>query len=263
MLLQAVLLRAAAAAAFLDSSPDAVSEMLAAHGVAADAAGGAAGSFSASHNILLQVWWTSLFCLDALAVAAQGLVASALNEAPAAPAGAGTDRGEPARGNLARARAVCDRLFAYGLVSGVAVMLALLPSTGAIARTFSQDAVVVEMASSAMLLVAVLQPLNGLVFVGDGVFQGALDFSYLAVSMAFASAAALFVLGGVTAAAPHGAAAAAALTPFETIWAAFAVLQVGRAAGIFWRYLNPLGLGPLRAPRGAAGARAGAGEEEE
>ena len=189
----------------------------------------------------MQVWWTSLFCLDALAVAAQGLVASALNDTSEKESGdAPSDTN--AR-NVARARTICDRLFTYGFVSGVAVMIVLLPSTEVIARTFTSDDVVVSMASSAMMLVALLQPLNGLVFVGDGIFQGALDFSYLAASMAFASAAALAVLGSITG---HTPLIPFSLPPFNLIWAAFAVLQVGRAVGIFWRYMNNAGMGPLR-----------------
>ena len=241
MLLQAVLLRAAATAAFLDSSPQIVGEMLSAHGASelSSTAIASSGYFSASHNIVLQVWWTSLFCLDALAVAAQGLVASALNDTSEKESGDAPP--DTNARNVARARTICDRLFTYGFVSGVAVMIVLLPSTEVIARTFTSDDVVVSMASSAMMLVALLQPLNGLVFVGDGIFQGALDFSYLAASMAFASAAALAVLGSIT-----GQVISLSLPPFNLIWAAFAVLQVGRAVGIFWRYMNNSGMGPLR-----------------
>ena len=65
--------------------------------------------------------------------------------------------------------------------------------------------------------------------------------AYLAASMAFASAAALAVLGSIT-----GQVISLSLPPFNLIWAAFAVLQVGRAVGIFWRYMNNSGMGPLR-----------------
>ena len=94
------------------------------------------------------------------------------------------------------------------------------------------------------MIVALLQPLNGLVFVGDGLFQGALDFSYLAISMAFASASALLVLNlKVDDLNPING--GDAMLPFTLIWISFAVLQVGRAAGLGFRYYNTMEAGPL------------------
>merc|ERR1712014_269430 len=113
-------------------------------------------------------------------------------------------------------------------------MVFLLIYRDGIAAAFSDDFIVNKLASKAIIIVALLQPLNGLVFVGDGIFQGALDFSYLAFSMAFASASALLVLNvGIE------------NSDFTTIWVAFAVLQIGRAAGLGFRYYNTIGAGPL------------------
>ena len=67
----------------------------------AEAAGsGAAGA----HQICIQVWWVTLFALDALAVAAQSLVASSL----------GT-------GDVPRARGAADRCLKWALAAGTAV----------------------------------------------------------------------------------------------------------------------------------------------
>mmetsp|Transcript_15870 Transcript_15870/g.24699 ORF Transcript_15870/g.24699 Transcript_15870/m.24699 type:complete len:86 (-) Transcript_15870:60-317(-) len=67
-----------------------------------------------------------------------------------------------------------------------------------------------------------MQPINALVFVGDGVLQGSEDFGYLSKAMAVASVAALGVL-------LNG-------QGIENVWAALIVLQVTRAAGLGWRY---------------------------
>ena len=231
--LQFVLVSAAAAAAGFDA--DAAIHGSALHETAG--AEGAGGVFSASHNILCQVWWTSLFCLDAIAVAAQGLVASALNEGSSlshddsiehdgnAPISSSTASAR----NIVRARAICDRCLVYGFAAGCVMMLLILVLRWPIAASFGHEASLVTMTANTMIIVALLQPLNGLVFVGDGIFQGALDFSYLAIAMSLASAVALLVLGSIK---------VMSAPSFSMIWIAITVLQCGRALGLGWRYFN-------------------------
>ena len=134
----------------------------------------------------IQVWWVTLFALDALAVAAQSLVASSL----------GT-------GDVPRARGAADRCLKWALAAGTAVGVGkfLLMRVWAIELTacfqtgiyaagpalpglFTDDAALVESTRGPLRLVAALQPLNAAVFVGDGVLQGAADFDYLAMAMA-------------------------------------------------------------------------------
>lgn len=77
----------------------------------------------------------------------------------------------------------------------------------------------------ALGIVAAMQPLNAIVFVGDGVFQGAADFQYLAVGMLAAC----------------GLSAGAMLTghgSLPEVWQALMGLQAARAVAISLRYAN-------------------------
>lgn len=93
-------------------------------------------------------------------------------------------------------------------------------------------------AASALAIVAVIQPVNVIVCIGDGVFQGASDFTYLAAAMAVAcSAAAAAMVSG------QGG--------LVDVWWALFLLQGLRAAAIAARYADrvPLfGTSPLRLP---------------
>ena len=85
-----------------------------------------------------------------------------------------------------------------------------------------------------------MQPLNALAFVGDGVYQGAKDFAYLAA----ATAAACFVAAAVMVTGDGS---------LVHVWIALAVLQAGRGLGVSarWLGLHAWGFGPspLLAPR--------------
>ena len=52
---------------------------------------------------------------------------------------------------------------------------------------FTNDGLVQAAATPLILVVALLQPLAGLVFTWDGLFQGLSDYAYLALAMAAAS----------------------------------------------------------------------------
>ena len=70
-----------------------------------------------------------------------------------------------------------------------------------------------------------MQPFNALAFVGDGVFQGAKDFQYLAAAMAVACGAAV-------------AGMARGDGSLQSVWAALALLQALRGAAIAVRYAD-------------------------
>ena len=92
------------------------------------------------------------------------------------------------------ARAVSNRLLFLGLVVGSmlgAVMWALEPWLGAL---FTDDAVALASLASVFPGVVFLQPLNGLVFVWDGVYMGAQRFVYLAFAMVLSVSVAAAVL---------------------------------------------------------------------
>ena len=206
----------------------------------AEAAGsGAAGA----HQICIQVWWVTLFALDALAVAAQSLVASSLGA-----------------GDVPRARGAADRCLKWALAAGTAVGVGefLLIRVWAIGMTacfltgiyaagpalpglFTDDAALVESTRGPLRLVAALQPLNAAVFVGDGVLQGAADFDYLATAMAASAAPALVLLSRVGSGVETSLAAGAdaevvSATALTGVWQSMSALQLGRAGTLSWRY---------------------------
>ena len=83
-----------------------------------------------------------------------------------------------------------------GLVFGTAVGLGLLALQDVLPHAFTDDPQVVQLASFVLLFVAVLQPVNAVVFVLDGVLMGAGDMRYLAVTMVI-SAGLFLVLAGI------------------------------------------------------------------
>ena len=206
----------------------------------AEAAGsGAAGA----HQICIQVWWVTLFALDALAVAAQSLVASSL----------GT-------GDVPRARGAADRCLKWALAAGTAVgvgeflfirvwaigltacfLTGICAAGPALPGPFTDDAALVESTRGPLRLVAALQPLNAAVFVGDGVLQGAADFDYLATAMAASAASALVLLSRVGSGVETSLAAGAdaevvSATALTGVWQSMSALQLGRAGTLSWRY---------------------------
>eukprot|EP00958_Prasinococcus_capsulatus_P003215 scaffold299_cov343-Prasinococcus_capsulatus_cf.AAC.8 len=138
------------------------------------------GTAVAAHQVVIQLWWLSLFSLDSLAVAAQGLV--------------GTSIGQDQK---TQARVVTNRILGWGLLAGTTAALVLGVGGSAVPQLFTEDVGVQDASMAPIMLIALLQPLNALVFVGDGVFQGAGDFGYLAVAMAGAVGPSLLVLSSL------------------------------------------------------------------
>ena len=187
----------------------------------AEAAGAGA---AAPHQICVQVWWVTLFALDALAVAAQSLVASSLGA-----------------GDVVSARQAADRCLRLALATGTAVGVGIYAAGPALPGVFTEDPSLIESTRGPLALVASLQPLNAAAFVGDGVLQGAADFDYLAMAMAASAAPAIAMLGAVGVGAETGVAQGAAAevvsaTALQGVWRAMAALQLGRAGTLSWRY---------------------------
>jgi Na+-driven multidrug efflux pump len=84
---------------------------------------------------------------------------------------------------------------------------------------------VLHLASFVLLFAAVLQPVNAVVFVLDGVLMGAGDTRYLAVTTV-AAAVLFLVLAGVLIGTGAG---------LGWLWAAIGVLMLARLAGLTWR----------------------------
>ncbi|MFE2548742.1 MATE family efflux transporter [Streptomyces sp. NPDC059355] len=120
----------------------------------------------AAHQILLSLWSLLAFALDAIAIAGQAIIGRYL--------GAGDTEG---------AKAVCRRMVQWGIASGIVLGTLVVAARPVFIPLFTGDPVVEHALLPALLVVAISQPVCGIVFVLDGVLMGAGDGRYLAWAM--------------------------------------------------------------------------------
>ncbi|MEV1079811.1 MATE family efflux transporter [Streptomyces sp. NPDC050211] len=120
----------------------------------------------AAHQIILSLWSLLAFALDAIAIAGQAIIGRYL--------GAGDAEG---------ARAACRRMVEWGIATGLVLGLLVMLTRPLFLPLFTSDSVVKDAALPALLMVALSQPICGIVFVLDGVLMGAGDGPYLAWAM--------------------------------------------------------------------------------
>lgn len=163
----------------------------------------------AAHQVAFQLWSFLALSLDAVAIAAQAMVGRLLGG-----------------GDADGARSASRRMVEWGLLAGLVLggLVALLRPV--LAPLFSDDPAVVHLTRQVLWVVAVLQPLNAVVFVIDGVLIGAGDLRFLAGAMMVAFA--LFLPAAVLAGAVGGT--------LLWLWGAVTFLMVARLAGMAWRF---------------------------
>jgi putative MATE family efflux protein len=120
----------------------------------------------AAHQIATQLWIFLALTVDAIAVAAQAMVARLL--------GAGKRRA---------ARAAADRMLYLGLLGGLILAAGFAMASPFLPGVFTDDPEVIALIYAIFPIIILMQPLNALVFVADGIFIGAEDFPYLAKAM--------------------------------------------------------------------------------
>ncbi|GGW43905.1 MATE family efflux transporter [Streptomyces caelestis] len=120
----------------------------------------------AAHQIILSLWSLLAFALDAIAIAGQAIIGRYL--------GAGDAEG---------ARDACRRMVEWGIAVGVVLGILVVITRPAFLPLFTSDSAVKDVALPALLIVALSQPISGIVFVLDGVLMGAGDGPYLAWAM--------------------------------------------------------------------------------
>lgn len=147
----------------------------------------------AGWQVAFTIFSTAAFALDALAIAAQALIGKGL--------GAG-DTGEVQR--------TLERTVTWGAWFGVIVGAMIGALSGVIGLLFTGDAALAALIQPALIVLAVAQPVCGVVFVLDGVLIGAGDAKYLAIA------------GVVN------------LVPFVPALVVPAMLGAGGAAGLAW-----------------------------
>ncbi|MCT1477223.1 MATE family efflux transporter [Microbacterium sp. p3-SID336] len=147
----------------------------------------------AGWQIVFTIFSAAAFALDALAIAAQALIGKEL--------GAGDEQ---------QVQRVLGRTVAWGVWFGVIVGALIAALSGVLGIVFTGDPRVAELVQPALLVLAVAQPIAGVVFVLDGVLMGANDARYLAIA------------GGLN------------LVPFLPALWLIAVLGLDGAAGLVW-----------------------------
>ncbi|MHA7305609.1 MATE family efflux transporter [Arthrobacter sp. TMN-49] len=118
----------------------------------------------AAHQLAMTIFTFLAFALDALAIAAQALIGKELGA-----------------GNVAAVRVLTRTMTQWGVGFGVLTGLALWAAAGSVGWIFTTDTNVHAALATALLVMAVGQPLAGYVFVLDGVLIGAGDARYLAL----------------------------------------------------------------------------------
>ncbi|WP_395577391.1 MATE family efflux transporter [Streptomyces sp. BK79] len=162
----------------------------------------------AAHQIILSLWSLLAFALDAIAIAGQAIIGRYL--------GANDAQG---------ARDACRRMVEWGVAVGIVLGLLVVLSRPAFLPLFTSDSAVKDAALPALVIVAVSQPICGVVYVLDGVLMGAGDGPYLAWAM-------LLTLGIFT--------PAALLVPMfggglTALWAAMTLMMAMRLVTLWLR----------------------------
>ena len=163
----------------------------------------------AAHQIAMQLWIFMALVIDAFAIAGQAIVGKEL----------GADQ-------PAVARAVSNRLLVLGVSFGVLLAAVLALVSPWLGSWFTSDEAVLAAFGSILPILILMQPINGSVFVWDGIAIGAAAFSLLAWSALAAAAAAIGVLLLVI---PLG-------WSLVGVWTGIVVLMLVRAMTLWWWY---------------------------
>jgi putative MATE family efflux protein len=182
-------------------------------------AAGLGATATATHQLANTIWSFLAYALDAVAIAAQTIIGTALGA-----------------GDLELVRRSTDRIIQLGIASGVATGAALALVAPTLGPLFTSDPDVVDLLGTVLLVAAVFQPVAGVVFVLDGVLIGAGDGRYLAIGGLAVTAAFVPLTLLTVALAPPGEAGLVWL--WVTFGVAFiggrAVVLVRRARGSAW-----------------------------
>jgi Na+-driven multidrug efflux pump len=117
----------------------------------------------------------------------------------------------------------------WGVLAGVAFGVILALARPWFVAVFTDASGVRSLAEQLLLIVAVLQPLNAVIFVLDGVLIGAGDQRYLAGAMVVATFVVFAPVAALTVGLDGG---------IFMLWGALACWFVARAVGVGWRYLG-------------------------
>ena len=163
----------------------------------------------AAHQIAFEIWSFLALALDAVAIAGQALIGRYLGA-----------------GDVVSARRSGRRMLEWGVGAGIGLGLVTLALHSLAPRVFTSDPAVIDVCAFLLVFVAVSQPVNGAVFVLDGLLIGAGDLRFLARAMAISFAA--FV--------PCALAVLALGAGIGWLWAALTFFMAVRLITLGWRW---------------------------
>ncbi|WP_307738167.1 MATE family efflux transporter [uncultured Varibaculum sp.] len=164
----------------------------------------------AGYQILKTLWTLAAFGLDALAIAAQALLANALGE-----------------GEERKTRVLIAQLNRWALGFGTLIGLVFAAISGFLPHLFTGDPELLAVCVPGIIVVGFMQPLAALTYIYDGYLIGADDTKYLAKAMAIVFAIYLpaVLLAGLLPEGPWGLAG---------LWAIYGLVFIGGRAASLW-----------------------------
>ncbi|ALN14866.1 MATE family efflux transporter [Acidipropionibacterium acidipropionici] len=166
----------------------------------------------ASYQVSMTVWNFLTMALDALGIAGQALTGASLGS-----------------GDRRRTRELTTLMVKWGAWVGVVLGAGVLALHRVLPVAFSQDPAVRAAMAAGLIVIAVMQPLSGVVFVLDGVLIGAGDGRWLSGAQVVMLVAYLPMILGVFLASPTGSAGVVWL------WTAFGGFMLVRGLILAWR----------------------------
>ncbi|GAA2443109.1 MATE family efflux transporter [Actinomadura vinacea] len=126
----------------------------------------------AAYQVGFQVWNLLVFALDAIAIAGQAITGRHLGAS-----------------DVPATRSATRRMVQWGVVCGIVFGIVVLAVRPWLPALFTADGQVRDLLLGSLIMVALLQPIAGVVFVLDGILIGAGDGPYLAVTSVVATLA--------------------------------------------------------------------------
>lgn len=119
----------------------------------------------AAHQVVNSIWVLLAFALDAIAIAGQAIIGRLLGA-----------------GDVRLGRAMTTRMIGWGVVCGIGFGVVVAVGGQFVAAVFTPDPQVQRLVAQVLIVVAVITPVAGIVYVLDGVLIGAGDGRYLALA---------------------------------------------------------------------------------
>ncbi|GLU47023.1 MATE family efflux transporter [Nocardiopsis ansamitocini] len=170
----------------------------------------------AAHQVAFLTWSLLVFALDAIAIAGQAIIGRYLGAS-----------------DIAGTRSATRRMVEWGVMLGVAFTVVVLIVRPWAWLPFTTDPQVRDLILAALLVVALLQPVSGVVMVLDGILMGAGDQRYLAWASLWTMLAYLPCAALVPLLVPNGSAFG-----LTALWLAFGVWMVARGITLGSRALG-------------------------